>query len=250
MAADPAPYPGPLKQGDRGPAVVAVQGALHAWGAHRHKLDPDEQNLRLYGPTGDWLAPTTRQVGHFQAIHQIPVTNTFGPHVHDAMAKWYTAAGKKRLVELARERKVAAFHQTIADWAVAMAGKRDSWVYTQGPKRMDLLNRGGDPSLQQRVYGDCSSTTGALIILACRYVGLSEPNFGSWFNTYTLINHGKPVSSEHLLPGDRVHYGANTHVGLYVGLPFLEVLSFGEEPGPEARRTFYRPIYACRRDVS
>jgi hypothetical protein len=115
---------------------------------------------------------------------------------------------------------------------------------------MDLLNRGGDPSKQRNVHGDCSSTAGALIRLACRWVGLGEPAFGDWFTTFSLISHGTSVASSRLICGDRVHYGANTHVGLYIGHPLCQVLSFGGEPGPESRATYYRPIYGCRRDIA
>lgn len=247
---DAAPYPGPLKEGDRGPAVVAVQGALQAWSIKRHKTHPEDHKLRLYGPTGDWLHPTTLQVGHFQQLHSIPVTNTFGPHTHNALAQWYTLAGRKRLVELERERKLHAYHALLVQWALAISGKRNDWVYTQGPRRMDLLNRGGDPSIQRNVHGDCSSTVAALIHLAAREVGLPDPDLSPWPTTFTMVDKGHAVSSLLVHPGDRVHYGSNTHVGLYIGHPRVPVLSFGGEPGPEPRALFYRPIYACRRDIS
>lgn len=245
--ADPAPYPGQLKQGARGPAVVAIQGALHAWGAFRVKDHPGEEGLRLYNPTGDWLKPTTTQLKHFQNLHSIETSGVFGPRTHVAMAKWYTAAGKERLVELAHERKISAYHSILSYWCNRMADKRNDWIYTQGSRRMDLLNRGGDPSLQHNVYGDCSSTSAAMIKLACRHVGLPEPDLGAWPTTYTEIGHGRKVSM--LLPqiGDRFHYGANSHVATYMG--YGRVFSFGGEPGPASRAWDYRPVYAVRRDV-
>lgn len=244
--ADQAPYPGKLKEGDRGPAVTAVQSALHVWGVMRLKKNPNEKLIRHTGATGDFGHPTALQLGHFQDIHNIPVTNTFGPQVHVALAQWYTDAGTAILRELAAHKRVAQYHSLLQYWCNRISDKRDDWTYTQDSRRMDLLNRGGDPSEQRNVYGDCSSTAGALITLAARIVGLPDPGLGNWFTTYTLINQGLSVS--YLLPqvGDRFHYGSNSHVAVYMG--FGKVCSFGGEPGPRSIAWNYRPVYAVRRD--
>lgn len=244
---DQAPYPGKLKEGDRGPAVTAVQGALHAWGAYRLKTHPNEPLIRHIGATGDFRHPTALQCGHCQELHNLPVTNSFGPELHNVLGKWYTEPGKAILRELAHHKKVEAYHSLVAYWCNRMAGKRDDWTYTQDSRRMDLFNRGGDPSDQHNVYGDCSSTAAAVIKLACRRLGIPEPDLGPWPTTYSEILHGRSVSFLQPQIGDRFHYGANSHVAVYMG--FGRVFSFGGEPGPRSIQWDYRPVYAVRRDI-
>lgn len=258
-AVDPAPFPGNMREGARGPAVVAMQGGLHAWSAFRLKAHPKEADLRHDLPTGDWLKPTTRQVGHFQALHGIPVTNTFGPHVHDALARWYTDADRAILVELHHHAQVAAFRAELAQVMDMTAGERDSWIYTQDSLRMQLEDPPPwhDPSTAEAIHADCSSSSCCILKYLLRKYGWTvlADALGDWPTTYTSISVGTPVAEANLLIGDRVHFGANSHMTIYRGKRpgqgnTLWVWSFGEEPGPEWRQLTYRPVYACRRDVS
>lgn len=253
MTVDQAPYPGPHKEGDRGPAVVAIQGALHTWGAKRILTHPNEAHLRTYNPTGDWLHPTSLQVGHFQSIRGIPVTNTFGPKVHDALAAFYTPTDRAILRELHHHAAVLAWRSDVAMFMDATAGKRDGWYYTEDGSRMQLLGPPPeDPLSALYVHGDCSSTVCSTVEIYAARHGLTTA-LGSWPTTYSTVGVGTPVMISDLICGDRVHYGADSHMGMFrgqrPGMSGLWVWSFGEEPGPEWRELEYRPIYACRRDI-
>lgn len=252
--ADLAPYPGPLKEGDRGPAVVAIQGGLQHWGVPYLKAHPKAEHVRTYLPTGDFLHPTALQLGEFQKVHHLEVTNSFGPKVHAELARFYTAADRAILRELHAHATVLAYRAELAAWMDATAGKRDGWQYTQSSSRMMLL---GPPPLDlyksYYVRGDCSSTVcSAIEIVAAKYGFTTK--LGSWPTTRSAIDVGIKVSIGDLAVGDRVHYGANSHMGMFRGKrpgwgDTLWVWSFGQEPGPEWRELTYRPIYACRRDV-
>lgn len=255
VTSDPAPYPGPLKVKSSGPAVDAVQQALHTWGAHRLKTHPNEKLIRKTGATGYFGKATGLECGHAESVFHLPITNSFGPNLHNHFAPYYSDYSKSLLLELHHRKLVAEFRNEIVLLGHTTAGyeldhtRRPNWRYTQGVDRMSPSHL--DLFTAEYVSADCSSDTGWSIIQCARKVGLPDPAWAAlWFTTYNLIGFGSAVAIADIEPGDRVHYANNSHVGFYIGkiqgLP--AVSSFGAPGGPKPRLLTYRSITAIRRD--
>lgn len=257
---DPAPYPGALKVGSSGLAVDAIQQGLHSWGAMRKKTHPHEALLRATGATGYFGKPTGLQCGHVQAIHHKPVTNTFGPVVHDALAPYYSDYSKKLLVELHDQalldawlREVNAMQHTVGGYLMNQT-RRPGWSYHMDGLRFSIIRNDWDWDTVDDAEEDCTSTSATLQVIAAQRVGLAAPAYwtalGKSSYTGNMIEYGASVSIKGIRIGDRVHYANNTHMGTYMGLVqgVPAVLSFGGEPGPLPRPLTYRPITAIRRD--
>lgn len=254
---DTAPYPGKLKVGSHGPAVTAVQQALEDLGTKRHKTHPHEDHLRLYGPTGVFRDPTAMQCGHAQALYGLQVTNTYGPQLHAKISPHFNADSRVLLQRLEHERKLEAFYREVTRITRATSGymldrtQRPGWTYHMDSQRMSILRNGWDIETVQHAEEDCTSYDGTVILIAGRRVGLADPPWtGPYFYTGNMIDYGRAIAIADIKIGDRVHYGNNSHMGLYMGLTqgIRSVSSFGGEPGPLPRRLTYRGIYAIRRD--
>jgi hypothetical protein len=254
---DSAPFPGKLKVGDHGPAVHAVQQALEDFGVKRHKLHPTEQHLRLYPPTGVFRLPTAYQCGHAQEVYGLTKTNTYGPELHAKLAPHFNAQSRELLTRLHRDKQTAAFRVELTKMAHNTAGymldrtRRPGWTYEMNSLRMSILRHGWDFDTVLNATEDCSSGGGTMIEIAARRTGLPDPLWaGPWFYTGNMIGFGRHVALADIRVGDRVHYGNNSHLGVFMG--FVQgtpaVWSFGGEPGPVPHPLGYRGIYGIRRD--
>jgi hypothetical protein len=258
LAVDPAPFPGKLKVGSTGAAVVAVQQALEGFGVKRHKTHPHEVGLRLYAPTGHFRTPTAMQCGHAQQVFGLAKTNTYGEGLHRHLAPYFDEHSRALLTRIDHERRLDVFHAELAKIARATCGymldttQRPGWRYEMNSLRMSILRLGLNIETVDDATEDCTSYGGTMITIAGRRAGLADAPWvaGLEFWTGSMINHGRPIALADIRIGDRVHYGNNSHLGVYMGRTqgIASVASFGGEPGPLPRRLSYRGIYAIRRD--
>lgn len=260
---DICPYPGPLKEGASGPAVTAVQTALHIVGARRHKVDPTEELLRLGPATGDFGAATGLQCGHLQEVWGLVKTNTFGPQLHNEFCerKAYNDYACGLLRELDHHDAVDRFYVELNRMQHNTAGylmnqtRRAGWSYHMDGLRFSIVRNGTDFDTVPNAKEDCSSGGATQILIARRRVGLPDPQWwtdhGVGCYTGNLIDYGRPINVRNVVIGDRVHYANNSHLGVVMGKVqgIIAVWSFGGEPGPLPRPLTYRGITAIRRDT-
>lgn len=225
------------------PAVFQLQRALKRAGVRDGKA------------TGFYGAATGRQVITFQRKAKVSPSGIYGYPTHLKLSRFYDAAGRGRLAQVAHSRKVVGWRQGIlrgrAAYArAAIAGRAH---YSQGPSRAFL------PSLPRTPLAtDCSGYATWLYKISgaptSGLVGdLPDPSgFGYRVVGYTgtLAQHGIRIAANAALKvGDLVFYGGGYpygHVAIVVDAVRRLVTSHGQ-PGVRTVPFNYRHVSAIRR---
>lgn len=216
-----APFLGPYKQGQCGPGIRLMEGALHHLA---HPVRPTA-GAKCFG------SATRKQVIVFQKrLHYKPTgVYNYATHRQLVLRGGYSKAALGDLRYLLSQR-LAAEHaqlvvqehktiQIIAAHAAAVGGS--SLPYTQGPERSNF-----PPWPQIPPNTDCSGF--ATWMLYQDGVGYTVGYFGrgssvGWTGTLTtqgkLVSYGS-TSTKNLKPGDLIFYGSPPswgHVTVYIG---------------------------------
>lgn len=240
------PFIHTLRVGQKGcecPSVFQLQRALKRAGVRSGKA------------TGFYGAATGRQVSAFQRKAKIAPSGVYGLPTHLKLSKFYDAAGRGRLAQVAHSRKVVGWRQGIlrgrAAYArAAIAGRAH---YSQGPSRAFLPSLPATP-----LATDCSGyATWLYKISGAPTSGLAgdlpDPSgFGYRIVGYTgtLAQHGVRIAANAALHvGDLVFYGGGYpygHVAVVVDAVRRLVTSHGQ-PGVRTVPFNYRHVSTIRR---
>lgn len=230
----------PLKRGDTGKDVVAVQLALrHYFKQHGLGNGP--------GRTGAFGANTSNALATFQRRRSIKADRHghYGRTTHAQLSAHMGPTALAKLIEEKTKRDTqgpAGMRARIV--ATAMFGynhARYSMQYTQGGPRDDWLWQKIRPPRTPK-YADCSS-----FAEWCYWVaGAPHPSGWGYRSigwTGSQIQHGQRVNSGTAQPGDLVFYpggsGAIGHVTVKVSTSMC--VSFGSEPIRHLS-VWYRPV--------
>jgi Putative peptidoglycan binding domain len=227
------PFIRPLKLGKRGKDVIALQRALRAKGIRRGR------------PTGLFGRGTRRDVKKLQRQAQIDQTGVYGPKTHARLARWYDDYGVWLLHQSRVGSRKQQAQRKLRGSAIFLINRAPQISYTQGPRRMEGVNRNMRTPGQFPHYMDCSSGVTYLYFDA----DLPDPN-GLGYNglgyTGTLAVHGERAAGREI--GDLHFYGGGhpwSHVSMELGNGFA--FSMGSDSGPHLLRSNYRPVRLTKR---
>lgn len=224
------PFIRPLKSGDRGDEVLALQLALRNF-FRQHGLGQGPGKTGTFGPSTDKALKT------FQKRRAVTADKpgVYGRATHKQLSAHYGPTALKLLVRVQKEReKTPLEDRRAAIVAVAMFlynKHRYDIRYTQGGARNFLVNGKPKPPDYPR-YGDCSSTVEWYywVVGAPSPSGVAWGTFVGW--TGSQIGHGRRVSSREARIADLIYYpgssGAIGHVTIKVSATLC--VSFGSEP--------------------
>lgn len=207
------PFLGPFHEGQCGPAIRLMEGALR-------KTRPP---IRTTKPSSCFGAATKRQVREFQRRHKIPRTGVYGPRTHRALAgaRAYSDEARRDLIYIRHARYVVEVRHTvlIVTSHALLVGARIP--YSQSPSRSYFPPWPAIPPAT-----DCSGfVTWALyqagVGPSVGYLGGGSPV--GW--TGTLVYQGSLVPRNKALQvGDLIFYPSSRapgrpygHVAIYIG---------------------------------
>ena len=214
-----------LKQGARGPDVVAVKRALRR--AKVYKITPATSQLGKIA---------VASIKKFQKANGLKADGIYGINTHRKLMRYFDQYGA-RLMSRAPEPTTMSLSIRQRILAEALWGYNNQSRITYAQVRpMRSLFKGH--SLPQ--VADCSE----FATTCYRRAGASDPN-GMGYNGYgytgTLANRGRVVALSQAKIGDLVLYGNGApwhHVAVYAG--FGKVVSLGSSSGPNLCHIDYR----------
>lgn len=217
------------------PAIFQMQRALKA-----AKFRPVHAKA-----TGVFGKSTRDQIRAFQRAKKIPPSGIYGSRTHKALTRYYDLTGRRRLQQVAKDRKaqaVTAAFTTVAYHFARVGGT--TLTYSQSSSRGNLGHYPGIPPAT-----DCSGFVTAIY----KAVGQPDPNgfgYSPVGYTGTLALHGVRVGNwSDLHVGDLVFYGGGFpygHVTMVVDAKRRLVISHGSR-GVRIVAYNYRPVSAIRR---
>lgn len=225
------------------PAVFQLQRALQRAGVRDGKA------------TGFYGAATGREVIRFQRKAKIAPSGIYGLPTHLKLSRYYDAAGRGRLAQVAHSRKIVGWRNGILRGraAYSRAAIRGRAHYSQGPSRAFLPALPATP-----LATDCSGYVTWLYKISGVPISglvddLPDPS-GFQYRivgyTGTLAQHGVRISANAALRvGDLVFYGGGYpygHVAIVVDAVRRLVSSHGQ-PGVRTVPFNYRHVSAIRR---
>lgn len=229
---DKYPLPRSLGKGMHGNDVFATQDAMRRWGVA--KRPKTEAGVRRSVATGNWGAPTTAQVKHFQKLHAVPQSGVIGTRTWNLLLPFMTATDlgfAKRAFENAhpfdsREAiRNAMYNAYTHRYSIAYVQVRPArWARTH---TVDADELSGE---------DCSSISSWAYYVAhkgdAKIVDPGGYNWSGYGNTDSMIanRHGRWV--KHPRVGDLAHYTRPGHVAVVteVSSRGIFVISNGHHP--------------------
>jgi hypothetical protein len=226
---------------DKGADVEAHGGALHRY-LHTGDLKAfRESRLRVRQTFGIAKRSLTKKAA---AKAGLPAYGVIGPALYDAMwqAEAYDETCRNLLAEYAASLDKLDPRQRVIDAARFYLANAKHISYLDSRPIITLSRDIRPPDIPPSL--DCSGLGISCYFAAGVEDVLGQENAHGYGNTWSLAEHGRPISVVQLRPADLIFYGNCSHVAIYEGNG--KIITNGHYPMSRERVSYRSDYWGAR----